>query len=205
MFIVDYDDIKRVFLISFTFWSRHVDTQVCLTRPSNCFGWNMMFQIGAVCNGDSVFWRSILRVIIAWYCPFHATTLMRASSYTFILASSASMLTRLSYSRTSRTTCSTCTAGSTPPTRYHGPSRCTWAGTWPTRGSWPGACLTRVTCLGPRVMFNHCSAHDQEDERRYVTYYQWVGFTLFFQVSKPHSLPSSSDVWSHCFWLMQCS
>ena len=25
------------------------------------------------------------------------------------------------------------------------------------------------------------SAHDQEDERRYVTYYQWVGFTLFFQ------------------------
>ena len=27
------------------------------------------------------------------------------------------------------------------------------------------------------------SAHDQEDERRYVTYYQWVGFTLFFQVS----------------------
>ena len=26
------------------------------------------------------------------------------------------------------------------------------------------------------------SAHDQEDERRYVTYYQWVGFTLFFQV-----------------------
>ena len=22
----------------------------------------------------------------------------------------------------------------------------------------------------------------QEDERRYVTYYQWVGFTLFFQV-----------------------
>ena len=24
--------------------------------------------------------------------------------------------------------------------------------------------------------------YDQEDERRYVTYYQWVGFTLFFQV-----------------------
>ena len=26
------------------------------------------------------------------------------------------------------------------------------------------------------------SAHDNEEERRYVTYYQWVGFTLFFQV-----------------------
>ena len=49
------------------------------------------------------------------------------------------------------------------------------------------------TCHVSRVMFNHCSAHDQEDERRYVTYYQWVGFTLFFQVSKPHSLPSSSE------------
>ena len=33
------------------------------------------------------------------------------------------------------------------------------------------------------------SAHDQEDERRYVTYYQWVGFTLFFQVNL---YPSSS-------------
>ena len=32
------------------------------------------------------------------------------------------------------------------------------------------------------------SAHDQEDERRYVTYYQWVGFTLFFQVSPFFSL-----------------
>jgi hypothetical protein len=28
------------------------------------------------------------------------------------------------------------------------------------------------------------SAHDNEEERRYVTYYQWVGFTLFFQVNK---------------------
>ena len=37
------------------------------------------------------------------------------------------------------------------------------------------------------------SAHDQEDERRYVTYYQWVGFTLFFQVSNPPRLPSSSE------------
>jgi hypothetical protein len=26
------------------------------------------------------------------------------------------------------------------------------------------------------------SSHDNEEERRYVTYYQWVGFTLFFQV-----------------------
>ena len=26
------------------------------------------------------------------------------------------------------------------------------------------------------------SSHDEEDERRYVSYYQWVGFTLFFQV-----------------------
>ena len=28
------------------------------------------------------------------------------------------------------------------------------------------------------------SSHDNEEERRYVTYYQWVGFTLFFQVQK---------------------
>ena len=27
------------------------------------------------------------------------------------------------------------------------------------------------------------SSDDDEDERRYVSYYQWVGFTLFFQVS----------------------
>ena len=26
------------------------------------------------------------------------------------------------------------------------------------------------------------SSHDEPDERRYVSYYQWVGFTLFFQV-----------------------
>ena len=32
------------------------------------------------------------------------------------------------------------------------------------------------------------SAHDQEDERRYVTYYQWVGFTLFFQVMRAGSI-----------------
>ena len=51
------------------------------------------------------------------------------------------------------------------------------------------------TCLGhvSRVTSRHCSAHDQEDERRYVTYYQWVGFTLFFQVSNPPRLPSSSE------------
>ena len=49
------------------------------------------------------------------------------------------------------------------------------------------------TCLVSRVMSRHCSAHDQEDERRYVTYYQWVGFTLFFQVSNPPRLPSSSE------------
>jgi hypothetical protein len=28
------------------------------------------------------------------------------------------------------------------------------------------------------------SSHDNEEERRYVTYYQWVGFTLFFQVDQ---------------------
>ena len=27
------------------------------------------------------------------------------------------------------------------------------------------------------------SSPDEEEERRYVSYYQWVGFTLFFQVS----------------------
>ena len=27
------------------------------------------------------------------------------------------------------------------------------------------------------------SSVDEEDERRYVSYYQWVGFTLFFQVN----------------------
>ena len=28
------------------------------------------------------------------------------------------------------------------------------------------------------------SSADEEEERRYVSYYQWVGFTLFFQVSR---------------------
>ena len=53
--------------------------------------------------------------------------------------------------------------------------------------------VTRVSGHVSRVMSRHCSAHDQEDERRYVTYYQWVGFTLFFQVSNPPRLPSSSE------------
>jgi hypothetical protein len=33
------------------------------------------------------------------------------------------------------------------------------------------------------------SSHDNEEERRYVTYYQWVGFTLFFQVLIFTTLP----------------
>jgi hypothetical protein len=33
------------------------------------------------------------------------------------------------------------------------------------------------------------SSHDNEEERRYVTYYQWVGFTLFFQVLLFTTLP----------------
>jgi hypothetical protein len=33
------------------------------------------------------------------------------------------------------------------------------------------------------------SSHDNEEERRYVTYYQWVGFTLFFQVQIFNTLP----------------
>jgi hypothetical protein len=33
------------------------------------------------------------------------------------------------------------------------------------------------------------SSHDNEEERRYVTYYQWVGFTLFFQVLTFTTLP----------------
>lgn len=32
------------------------------------------------------------------------------------------------------------------------------------------------------------SNSDEEDERRYVSYYQWVGFTLFFQVGKSSSI-----------------
>jgi len=28
------------------------------------------------------------------------------------------------------------------------------------------------------------SSPDEEEERRYVSYYQWVGFTLFFQVTQ---------------------
>ena len=35
------------------------------------------------------------------------------------------------------------------------------------------------------------SSDDDEDERRYVSYYQWVGFTLFFQVR--HRLHHHSD------------
>ena len=34
------------------------------------------------------------------------------------------------------------------------------------------------------------SSHDNEEERRYVTYYQWVGFTLFFQVKIQLLLPA---------------
>jgi hypothetical protein len=36
------------------------------------------------------------------------------------------------------------------------------------------------------------SSHDNEEERRYVTYYQWVGFTLFFQVLIFTTLPGCS-------------
>ena len=47
------------------------------------------------------------------------------------------------------------------------------------------------------------SSVDEEDERRYVSYYQWVGFTLFFQVisgaSAERELSNFAGIYIHIY------